>query len=178
MAQPAHLRRGSPPEPSWLSLTELGRLYGISAVLCGRQLSAAGLRRSDGSPTSHALSHGLALLAHPRAHHRSALWHRQSCGTLLEQQGLQPVAQNQLVQLWADLLEALLSDTGSISTSPEEMAAEVPNELVGSVNLELRQRGSRFKVASPGGRSQASPGGQPSRRASACLRARSSISRS
>jgi hypothetical protein len=177
MAQPSHLHRGSPTQSEWLSLTELGRLYGISAVLCGRQLSAAGLRQHNGAPTAQALSHGQALLAHPRAHHRSALWHRQACGTILERQGLQPMAQNRLVQLWADLLEALLSDSGAISTSPEEMAAEVPSELVGSVNLELRQRGSGFTVATSRRRSQANRA-QPSRKASACLRARSSISRS
>ncbi|WP_197686650.1 hypothetical protein [Cyanobium sp. NIES-981] len=177
MAQSSHLHRGSPPETDWLSLTELGRLYGISAVLCGRQLSGAGLRQSHGAPTPYALSHGLALLAHPRAHHRSALWNRQACGVVLEQQGLQPVAQNRLVQLWADLLEALLSDSSAISTSAEEMAAEVPSELVGSVNQELRLRGSGFLVASPRRRSQ--PGrSQPSRKASACWRARSSMSRS
>ena len=56
-----HLIRGSqapPPlttaEPQWLSLTDLGRIYGISAVHCGRLLSEAGLRDANGQPSRHA----------------------------------------------------------------------------------------------------------------------------
>ena len=100
-----------------------------------------------------------------------ALWSRRACGVVLEQEGLQPMAQNRLVQLWADLLEALVHGAPSISTSADEMAGELPRELVRPVNLELRQRGSAFQVR-PARRTQ------PSRRASACLRARSSNSRS
>lgn len=163
--------RATAAQPEWLSLTELGRLYGISAVLCGRQLTQAGVRQAHGAPTRESLHRGLALLPHPQAHHRSALWQRQGCGAILEAQGLKPLASNRLVQLWADLLEALLQDSGSISTSAEEMADDMPGELVSSVNRELQQRGHGFRVTA-GARAQ------PSRRASACLLARSSISRS
>lgn len=137
-------------QADWLSLTELGRLFGISAVLCGRQLCAAGLRQPNGAPSREALHRGLALLPHPHGHHRSALWQRQGCSAALEGQGMRPMLPNPLVTLWADLLEALLLGSEAITTSAEEMASEVPTELVGSVNRELKQRGSGFRVALAG----------------------------
>lgn len=146
----------APPEAAglkpadWLSLTELGRLFGISAVFCGRQLCQAGLRQPNGAPSREALHQGLALLPHPRGHHRSALWQRQGCGAILQAQGLKPSVPNRLVTLWADLLEALVLGSEAITTSAEEMASEVPTELVGSVNQELQQRGSGFRVALAG----------------------------
>jgi hypothetical protein len=160
------------PDPTaqadWLNLTDLGRLYGISAVLCGRLLAHAGLRHPDGAPTAMALHEELALLPHPHGHHRSALWNRRGCGRVLEAEGLRPMGQNRLVLLWADLLEALVHGSPAISTSAAEMAVELPRELVRPVNQELRERGTGFQV--PLRRAQ------PRRSASACLRARSSSS--
>ena len=159
------------PRAEWLTLTDLGRLYGISAVLCGRLLGQAGLRHSDGSPSRLALHRSLTLPAPSGGHQRSALWHRRGCGVVLEQQGLKPMNQQRLIQQWADLLEALLKGAAAVTTSAQEMAGEVPEDLVGSVNHELRQRGSRFQVRGPG-----LTRGQPRRRASACRAARSSSS--
>ena len=148
---PLQQRKSSEPKQAdWLSLTELGRLFGISAVLCGRQLSAAGLRQPNGAPSRQALHQGLALLPHPRGHHRSALWQRQGCSAVLEGQGMKPMLPNRLVTLWADLLEALMLGSEAITTSAEEMASDVPTELVSSVNQELQQRGSGFRVALAG----------------------------
>jgi hypothetical protein len=57
--------------------------------------------------------------------------------------------QHTLVRLWADLLTALQQGSPSISVSAEEMAGDVPSELVTPLNRELRQRGSSFRVRLP-----------------------------
>ena len=40
---------------SWLSLTDLGRIYGISAIHCGKTLEHQGWRDRRGRPTQSAL---------------------------------------------------------------------------------------------------------------------------
>jgi hypothetical protein len=51
-----------------------------------------------------------------------------------------------LVSLWADLLAALQQGAPDIATSAEEMADEIPGDLVQPVNRELRERGCSFQV--------------------------------
>jgi hypothetical protein len=157
-----------------VSLTDLGRIYGISAVHCGRLLSDAGLRQGNGAPNARALRQGLAYQHHPHSPNPSAVWNEQGCGPVLQEQGLRPMGEHQLVGQWADLLAALVQGSPSISTTAEEMASDLPQELVLPVNLELQQRGCSFQV---GARTPTQPA-QPRRRASACRRARSSSSRS
>jgi len=152
----------------WLSLTDLGRIYGISAVHCGQLLADIGLRQSNGAPSPRALHQGLAYQHHPHSPNPSAVWNAQGCCPLLQNQGLRPMAEHHLIGQWADLLVALVQGSPSISTSAEEMASDLPQELVRPVNLELKQRGCSFQV-----RQQA----QPRRRASTCRRSRSSSSR-
>lgn len=135
----------SAPANDWLSLTELGRLYGISAVQTGRLLVLAGLRSREGEPTARALRDGIALCPHPGDHHQ-ALWSRLGCAAPLERQGLELQQQRSLVGLWADLLSALQQGSPSICVSAEEMADDMPQELVRPVNRELRQRGCSFQV--------------------------------
>jgi hypothetical protein len=134
-----------PPGAEWLSLAELGQLYGISPSHAGKLLRVQGLREPGGEPTALALSSGLARHRHPVRPHQP-LWHRQRCGERLERSGQQPRGRRQLVGLWADLLTALQQASASVSTSVEEMAAEIPRDLVRSVNLELRQRGCSLQV--------------------------------
>jgi hypothetical protein len=129
----------------WLRLTDLGRLYGISALQAGKLLGQAGLRQKGGNPTPAALEAGLALFQQP-AHHRQALWNRWGCAAHLRNQGLEPLQQRNLVSLWADLLSALQQGSPSISISAEEMAGDMPRELVHPVNRALRDRGCSFQV--------------------------------
>jgi hypothetical protein len=135
----------SPNGPEWQSLTDLGRHYGVSAVLIGKLLRASGLRLSSGEPSPDALQGGLAL-CQQAGHHHQALWHRHHVAPFLEAQGLEPLKQSRLVGLWADLLQALQQGSPSIAMSAEEMAGEIPSELVSPVNQALRQRGSSFQV--------------------------------
>jgi hypothetical protein len=164
----------NPEQTHWVSLTDLGRIYGISAVHCGRLLSDAGLRQGNGAPNARALRQGLAYQHHPHSPNPSAVWNEQGCGPVLQEQGLRPMGEHQLVGQWADLLAALVQGSPSISTTAEEMASDLPQELVLPVNLELQQRGCSFQV----GASTPTQPAQPRRRASACRRARSSSSRS
>ena len=129
----------------WLSLTDLGRVYGISAVHTGKLLVAAGLRLADGDPSPAALEAGLAQRQHS-GQHRQALWHRQKCAPHLADQGVIPQKERTLVALWADLLADLQQGAPDITTSAEEMADEIPRDLVQPVNRELKERGCSFQV--------------------------------
>ncbi len=159
---PSPRRAKAPPEAiataqgEWLTLTDLGRRYGVSAVHTGRLLVTAGLRRSSGEPTAEALAAGVAM--RPQAGpHNASLWLHQGCAPHLERQGLVPQAQRTLVSLWADLISALLQGSPAISVSAEEMADDIPQDLVKPVNRELRQRGCSFRV-NPKLRTTARPG--------------------
>ena len=135
-------------EPQWLSLTDLGRIYGISAVHCGRVLSEAGLRDASGQPSRHALRSGCAIRGQQPHAHGPTQWHRHHCQSAFERAGLQPVQRTTLVQQWAQLLSALTEGSPSISTSADQMAEDLPSELVEPVNAELRVIGCTFQVNS------------------------------
>ncbi len=140
---------GSAPSAPWLTLTSLGRIYGISAVHCGRLLSDAGLRDSDGQPSLRALEQKLAYQRHPQHGGRHALWNRQGCSVILEAGGLVPMQQTTLVEQWVALLSALAAGSPSISTSAEQMAEDMPKDLVDPVNRQLQAIGCSFQVSRP-----------------------------
>ncbi|MEY4297455.1 MAG: hypothetical protein RLZZ423_634 [Cyanobacteriota bacterium] len=150
MATARHSRTGGGDPTPWLTLTDLGRLYGISAMHCGRLLHDAGLRSRDGQPTAEALQSGCAAAPHRQSHAGEPIWHRQHCRRAFEAAGLVTVQRASLVQQWAALLSALSDGSPSISTSAAQMAEELPGELVEPVNLELRELGCSFQVQRPG----------------------------
>ena len=160
----------APARSAWLTLTHLGRLYGVSAVQCGRLLSAAGLRQADGTPTPAALQGGLAHRGHPGG---NLLWERNRCGALLEAAGLSQPGRRLLIDQWAELLSALIAGAAAVNVSAQDMAGEIPEDLVPPVNAELRRRGCSFQVQPRAG--QVPP--QARRNASACRAACSSSSR-
>lgn len=148
----AHQRKTRrPPQSEWLTLTDLGRIYGISALHCGRLLLQAGLRRSDGEPTQRALQAGCASAAPGRRHGQPPVWHRSNCRAAFEAAGLDTVQRATLVQQWANLLSALTEGSAAISTSADQMAEEMPGELVEPVNRQLRELGCSFQVSAPVG---------------------------
>jgi hypothetical protein len=132
--------------PEWLTLTELGRLYGISAVHTGKLLQAAGLRQLDGLPSPEALRLGLAHRRHS-CPSRQTLWSREGCALPLERQGLRLRGERQLVDLWADLISDLQQGLAAVVMSAEEVVEELPADLVGPVNRRLRERGCSFQVS-------------------------------
>ncbi|MDM7937768.1 MAG: hypothetical protein QUV06_09955 [Cyanobium sp. CZS 48M] len=144
---------GSPGGPSaseaadqWISLTDLGRSLGLSAVSCGRLLIQAGLRQLDGRPTERALQLGLARAnGQGLQRGRSTLWQQAGCAAALG--GHSPRQQPTLVEQWAELLWALKQGSPSIVTSAEQMAEDLPQELVGAVNRQLQDKGWDFQVS-------------------------------
>lgn len=160
-SQPPPTAATSAMEPQWLSLTDLGRIYGISAVHCGRLLSEAGLRDSNGQPSRHALRTGCAIRGHQPHSHGPTQWHRSHCQAVFQRAGLEPIQRTTLVQQWAQLLSALTEGSPSITTSADQMAEELPRELVEPVNAELRTIGCSFQVA---GRSPSRHNHQSNRR--------------
>ncbi|MFZ4803882.1 MAG: hypothetical protein ACOYLI_04375 [Synechococcus lacustris] len=130
----------------WLTLTDLGRRYGISAVYCGKLLTDAGLRDSAGLPNESALTQGFAFRRPEQNANRCTLWHQERCGGLLQDHGLRTLDERHLVQQWAELLFALNEGSPSISTSPAQMAEELPKHLVTAVNERLLGLGCNFQV--------------------------------
>jgi hypothetical protein len=158
--------------PEWITLTALGRIFGLSAVYSGRLLIQAGLREESGRPSVQALRRGLAKSS-SGAHRCGTLWERAGCRAALEDLGQVPLDRRNLVKQWAELLWALKQGSPSISTSAEQMAEDLPCELVDPVNRQLQDNGWDFQVrphrsAAPSRRR--SGAAQPSRSASACLR--------
>jgi hypothetical protein len=139
----------------WLSLTDLGRSLGLSAVSCGRQLIRAGLRELDGSPSDKALHLGLARPSGQGLHRgRATLWQQAGCQAALEGTSPRRPQQSSLIEQWAELLWALKQGSPSISTSAEQMAEDLPQELVGPVNRQLQEKGWDFQVVHHPTRSQ------------------------
>jgi hypothetical protein len=144
------------PTPTWLSLEALAQIFGLSAHRCGRHLVAAGLRLPGGAPTAEALRRGAARTPHPGRPGRGMLWNRQVCGEVLEQRGLNPLTTAERVRQWADLLTALLQGSTSISITADQMAEDLPRDLVEPVNRQLQADGCAYRVPHhPHRRSQA-----------------------
>ncbi len=131
---------------NWLNLTDLGRLYGISALRCGRELQYQGWRDRYGRPTPEALEAGAASEHGPNNPPRAALWNTKLCSELLEKIGFQPISKKLQIEQWVSLLEAINEGSPSINTTTDQMAEELPSDLVEDVNTQLKLRGSNFKV--------------------------------
>ncbi|QEY32734.1 hypothetical protein EVJ50_11360 [Synechococcus sp. RSCCF101] len=134
------------PQPIWLSLDDLAHLFGLSSRACAQQLSQAGLRLSGGAPSAEAIRTGAARRSHGGRTTGPKLWNREVCSTALGARGLQPVSLAERVRQWADLLEALVHGSPSISLSADQMAEDVPSELVEPVNRQLQHDGCSYRV--------------------------------
>lgn len=144
-----HLRAnsGRPPSgntPEWVSLGELGRPYGLSAMEIGRLLVQVEWRDVNGEATIRALAKGVARRL-PSGQNHPAIWHRKGCDHWLESRRLVR-RQPDRIGLWAELLNVLDQGEPAIAETAQEMALEIPSELVSSINAALRSKGSRFQV--------------------------------
>ena len=140
----------------WLNLTDLGRIYGISTVHCGRILENHGWRDHRGRPTPTALKAGAAKCIAPQG--RAVFWSRSLCTELLNSSGYTPMSRSQQVEQWTELLEALQLGSASITATADQMAEDLPDELVEEVNQQLKLRGCSYRVSphSPAHRPRAS----------------------
>ena len=127
-----------------LSLTDLGRIYGISAIHCGRILEQHGWRDRRGRPTPAAPE---AAASRAGTHGQATTWSRLICSELLERIGYAPMSRNVQIEQWTQLLEAMQLGSPSISATPDQMAEEMPSELVEEVNQQLEVRGCSYRVS-------------------------------
>ena len=130
----------------WISLNDLGRFYGISAIHCGKILNQRGWRDRRGQPSAEALKVQAARHLGPHGQTQSVVWNQELCGGLLEANGHQPVSLSRQIDQWSQLLEAMQSGSPSITATAAQMAEDMPNELVDGVNQQLAERGCSFRV--------------------------------
>jgi hypothetical protein len=131
---------------SWLSLSELGQLFGISARHCERALDHAGWLDRHGRPTPAAIEAGAASLQGPQCHPRGCRWNGEVCRDLLMNQGYRPVSRDQHVKQWVALLEAMNEGSTAINATADQMAEDLPAELVDDVNAQLSLRGCPYQA--------------------------------
>ena len=131
---------------TWISLNDLGRFYGISAIHCGKILNQRGWRDRRGQPSTEALKVQAARHLGPHGQTQSVVWNQELCGGLLEANGHQPVSLSRQIDQWSQLLEAMQSGSPSITATAAQMAEDMPNELVDGVNQQLAERGCSFRV--------------------------------
>jgi hypothetical protein len=131
---------------TWISLNDLGRFYGISANQCGKILTHYGWRDNRGQPTPEAIKVQAARHLGPHRQTQSFVWNQELCGGLLEAKGHQPMSLSRQIDQWSQLLEAMQSGSPFITSTADQMAEEMPNELVDAVNKQLSERGYSFRV--------------------------------
>ena len=73
-------------------------------------------------------------------------WSRSLCTELLNSKGYTPMSRSVQVEQWTQLLEALQLGSPSISATADQMAEEMPTELVEDVNHQLKVRGCSYRV--------------------------------
>ena len=130
----------------WLTLSDLGRRFGLSAKHCGHALDHQGWRDCNGHPTQAAITAGAAQRHNTHHHSPSNRWNADICATLISSHGHHPINRSEQVAQWVTLLEAMEEGSASVSTSPGQMAEDLPLDLIEEVNLQLSHRGCRFQV--------------------------------
>ena len=129
----------------WLTLSDLGRRFGLSAKHCGLALDHQGWRDRNGQPTQTAITAGAAQSYNNHHHRSSNRWNADICCTVISREN-HSINRGEHVEQWVTLLEAMEEGSASISTSPSQMAKDLPLDLIEEVNLQLSQRGCRFQV--------------------------------
>ena len=131
---------------TWISLNDLGRFYGISAIHCGKILHQHGWRDRRGQPSDDAINAQAARQLGPHGRTQSVVWNQALCRELFETNGLQPVSLSRQIDQWSQFLEAMQSGSPSIASTADQMAEDMPSELVDGVNQHLAERGCSFRV--------------------------------
>lgn len=68
----------------FLSLTQLGRVYGVSSHVVGRWLKGLGLRTEDGKPSYDAFSQGYVAQRPSRGVGTYYVWHAEKTTAMLD----------------------------------------------------------------------------------------------
>ena len=130
----------------WLTLSDLGRRFGLSARHCGHALDHEGWRDHNGHPTQAAITAGAAQCHNRYQHGTSNRWNVEICAAVLSKHGNRPIHRSEQISQWVTLLEAMEEGSASVSTSPDQMAEDLPFDLIEEVNHQLSHRGCRFQV--------------------------------
>ena len=88
----------------WLTLSDLGHRFGLSARHCGRVLDHEGWRDRSGHPTQAAIAAGAAQQHNSRYHIPSNRWNAEICATVLSSHGQRPLKRSERVSQWVTLL--------------------------------------------------------------------------
>ena len=130
----------------WLTLSDLGRRFGLSARHCGRVLDHEGWRDRSGQPTEAAMTAGAAQ-RHNRHHYSSPnCWNVDVCAALISSHGHRPLHRSEQISQWVTLFEAMEEGSAAFTMSIDQMAEDLPLELIEEVNRQLSHRGCRFQV--------------------------------
>ncbi len=133
---------------NWLNLTDLGKVYGISAIQCGSALKEKGWCNQFGKPTPQAFQAGAASTkCRNNPDDDNPIWNAKVCCELLKDIGYTPINRTLQIEQWAKLLEALEEGSPSINTTAAQMAEDLPIELIDEVNIKLASRGCIFRVS-------------------------------
>ena len=89
---------------------------------------------------------GAAQRHNNHRHSPSNRWNAEICAAVLSSHGQRPIKRSEQVSQWVTLLEAMEEGSASISMSTEQMAEDLPIDLIDDVNLQLSHRGCRFQV--------------------------------
>jgi len=68
------------------------------------------------------------------------------CASVLSTHGHRPIKRSEQVSQSVRLLEAIEEGSASISMSNDQMAEDLPMDLIEGVNLQLSHQGCRFQV--------------------------------
>ena len=71
----------------WSSMTDIGRIFGLSAAEVGRLLKTMGLRDSTGQPTPDARARNLVTSRPVTSGYTLCVWHRAKVSNLIQDQG-------------------------------------------------------------------------------------------
>ena len=75
----------------WLTLSDLGRRFGLSAKHCGHALDHQGWRDCNGHPTQAAITAGAAQRHNTHHHSPSNRWNADICATVISSHGHHPI---------------------------------------------------------------------------------------
>jgi len=133
-----------------LSLTNLSRNLNTTPIECNKALRKHGWLDINGHPTRSALEAGAAAAStkEETTACNKAIWNIGVCKHLLEKNVSPPINNNLEIEQWTNLLEALEEGSPSINTTAEEMARDLPQNLISGVNDQLKIRGrTSFRVS-------------------------------
>ena len=133
--------------PNWLSISDLSRTHGISPLHCDRVLREKGWRDKNGRPTQTALNNGAAINKGHQKRPLQVLWNAKACEEILLKSQRSTNTRNLQIHQWANLLEMLEEGSPSINETAEQMAKEIPNELIEDINNQLANSTCRFRIS-------------------------------